>query len=147
MEHRPNEIGLRAELEVARACTRAGMGVFIPLFDAHGRVDLVIERDRELFRVQCKSATMRSDDVVFFRTCSNTANTPRSYADEVDVFGVYSPHIDKVFLVPMQGLGERGCHLRLGPTLNGQQRGIRWAADYELPPRRSDGEAEPIPGG
>lgn len=157
MDHRPNEIGLRAELEVASACARAGMGVYVPLLDGHGRVDLVIERDGTLLRVQCKSARMSGDAVVYFRTCSNTANTPRDYVGEVDAFGVYAPLIDKVYLVPAEALPTRICHLRLGPTRNGQQKGIRFAVDYEVRPLpvvlpddeaedTADERGEPIPG-
>jgi PD-(D/E)XK endonuclease len=146
MDHRPNEIGLRAELEVATACARAGMAVYVPLLDGHGRVDLVVERNGLLLRVQCKSARMDGDDVVYFRTCSNTANIPRTYDGEIDVFGVYAPVIHKVFLVPAEALPSRICHLRLGPTRNGQQKGIRFAADFEVRPLCSLPEEEPIPG-
>lgn len=150
MGHRPNEIGLRAELEVATACTRAGMAVYAPLLDSHGRVDLVVDKDDQLLRVQCKSARMRGDDVLFFRTCSNTGNSPRDYFGEIDAFGVYSPHLERVYLVPIDGLSGRGCHLRLGPTRNGQNKGIRFAVDYEVRPLRRRGsglEDEPIPNG
>ena len=134
---------------MASACARAGMGVYVPLLDGHGRVDLVIERDVSLLRVQCKSAVLRGPNVVYFRTCSNTANAPRDYVGEVDAFGIYSPQLERVYLVPIEGLGQRGCHLRLGPTRNGQQKGIRFAADYEvrpLPVALHDEEGEPIPG-
>jgi hypothetical protein len=146
MDRGPNEIGLRAELEVARACMRAEMGVFVPLFDAHGRVDLVVETQGRLLRVQCKSARLLGDHVVFFRTCSNTGNSPRAYVDEVDAFGVYAHSLDRVYLVPIEGLGVRGCHLRLGPTRNGQQKGIRFAVDYEVRPLVSRPGDGPIPG-
>jgi hypothetical protein len=75
---------------------------------------------------------------------------PRGHGREVDAFGVYAPRVDKVYLVPAEALPTRICHLRLGPTCNGQQKGIRFAADYEvrpLPVALPDQEEEPIPGG
>jgi hypothetical protein len=77
--------------------------------------------------------------VLIFRTCSNTNNQPRSYDDEVDEFGVYSPDLNLVYLVPAVGLPSRLCSLRLSPTRNGQARGVWWADDFVLgPPLRLD---------
>lgn len=50
------------------------------------------------------------------------------------MFGVFSPHTNRVYLVPNIDLPTRACTLRLGPPLNGQFTGIRWASDYELGP-------------
>lgn len=58
----------------------------------------------------------------------------RGYDGEVDEFGVFSPGTGLVYLVPNVEMPTRLCTLRLGPTLNGQHAGIRWASDYELGP-------------
>lgn len=67
-------------------------------------------------------------------------NQPRPYHGEVDVFGVYSPDTGSAYLIPLAGLGDNACSLRLGPTANNQVKGVRFAADYEIgqaaPPRR-----------
>jgi hypothetical protein len=98
----------------------------------NSRTDLIYERD-ELVRVQCKTARLL-DQVLGFRTCSNTGNLPRAYDGEIDEFGVYSPDLNLVYLVPAVGLPTRFCSLRLAPTRNGQAKGVWWAEQYILGP-------------
>ena len=133
MPDTPSDIGARAEREVAFALGRAGWDVFLPLFSPHGRVDMVALRHGVLLRVQCKTARL-VDGVLSFRTCSNTGNSPRDYLGQIDAFGVYSPDLRSTYLVPLDGLGARGCHLRVGPAANNQARGVRYARDYEVRP-------------
>jgi len=125
----PSELGAQAELAVASALTRAGRQVYLPFFAAHTRVDLVFEDELGLHRVQCKTSRLRGD-VVTFATCSNTKHVRKDYRGEVDLFGVYSPELDQVFMVPVGDVPLRLGHLRLRPARNGQSKGIRWAADY-----------------
>lgn len=127
----PSEIGAAAEAEVARALRLAGIDVYVPLFNPHARVDLVIDGGGGLQRVQCKTSRF-AGGAVSFRTCSNTGNVPRDYRGEVDLFGVWSPELERAFLVPVEGVATRRCYLRIGPAANGQHRGIRWAADHEV---------------
>jgi hypothetical protein len=130
----PSEIGARAELAVATALAKAGYSVFVPLFNGHGRVDLVYEDvGGNLHRVQCKTSRVHGG-VVTFRTCSNTANNPHDYRGQVDLFGVYSPDLEAVFMVPLGDVPTRLAHLRLEPPRNGQGQGIRWAEPYRLGP-------------
>jgi hypothetical protein len=132
-EH-PSVIGARAEAAIASALARAGFDVYLPIFAAHGRVDLVYETlDGRLVRAQCKTSR-RIGDVVRFSACSNTANQPRDYRGEVDVFCVYSPDLDLVYIVPVEEAPTRAGYLRLTPTRNGQSKGVRWADDYVLGP-------------
>lgn len=129
----PSEIGARTEAAVASALVRAGKPVFLPAFGVNSRVDLIYENDGDLVRVQCKTSRLLGE-VLTFRTCSNTKNVPRVYTGEIDVFAVYSPARDLVYLVPAAGLPKRYCSLRLTSTRNGQRKGVLWAADYVLGP-------------
>ncbi|MEN3272892.1 MAG: hypothetical protein V7636_1653 [Actinomycetota bacterium] len=112
---------------------RRGYHVYLPSFAPHARVDLVALRDAVTLRIQVKSARVIGGAVVF-RVCSNTGNIPRDYRGEVDAFGVYSPDLDRVYLVPVEHTATRACSLRLEPARSGQQKGIRLASDYELRP-------------
>ncbi|MBW8825600.1 MAG: hypothetical protein JF603_04505 [Acidobacteria bacterium] len=125
----PSEIGSTAEREVAYRLHRAGWDVFVPYFAPHSRVDLLAGRDAQLLRVQCKTSRL-SNGAVSFSTCSNTGNEPRSYDGEIDAFGVYSPELDRVFLVPFDGTPTRRCYLRLEPARNGQSLGLRSADQF-----------------
>jgi hypothetical protein len=118
-------------MAVASALHRAGWEVFVPLFAAHSRIDLIACRDGVPSRIQVKSAR-RLGDTICFRTHSNTANRPAGYRGEIDAFGVYSPDLDTVYVVPIDEVADRGCTLRLEPTRNGQRAGIRMAEDYLL---------------
>ena len=131
MHETPSEIGARTEAAVARSLIYEGWDVCIPMFCAHSRVDLVALREDEVLRVQCKTARL-SNGVLYFRTCSNTNNQPRPYHGQVDAFGVYSPDLGTTYLVPLAGLADNACSLRLRPTANNQAKGIRYAADYEI---------------
>lgn len=54
----------------------------------------------------------------------------RQYREgEVDYFAVYFPPAAEIYVVPFGVIGIDGF-LRLTPTLNGQQKYIRWAADF-----------------
>ena len=127
----PSEVGARAELAVATALIAAGKHVYLPFFAAHARVDLVYEDGLGFHRVQCKTARVRGQ-VLTFATCSNTRNLPREYVGEIDEFGVYSPQLDQVFLVPIADVPTRLCHLRLDAPRNGQVKRVRWARSYML---------------
>ena len=120
-------------MAVASALHRAGWDVFTPLFAPHSRVDLVAIGRGAVLRVQCKTSTS-ARGALYFRTCSNTANVPIDYRGEIDAFGVYSPELDRVYLVPIEELPVRGGTLRLEPARNGQRAGVRWAADYLVGP-------------
>jgi hypothetical protein len=130
----PSEIGARAEREVAYALERVGWHVYLPMFAAHARVDLVVLRGCEVLRVQVKSGRVIGT-ALSFRVCSNTANRPRDYRGEVDAFGVYSHDLDRVYLVPVSmTTSTRSCSLRLEPARSGQVRGTRLASDFEIRP-------------
>ena len=132
----PSEIGAAAEREVACALSRAGWSVFVPLFDSHGRIDLLaIDPTGRLLRMQVKTARLvRDGSVLCFRTCSNTRNRPSDYHAEVDVFGIWSPDLAQAFVVPESEAPSRLCHLRLRPTANGQAAGVRFAEQYRVLP-------------
>jgi hypothetical protein len=93
-----SEVGARAEFAVATALAGTGKAVYLPLFGAHARVDMLFEDASGFHRVQCKTSRLRKG-VIIFHTCSNTGHERRGYLGEADYFGVSSPELDEVFLV------------------------------------------------
>jgi hypothetical protein len=87
-------------------------------------------------RLQCKTGTLRRG-VIHFNTVSirssMTRTVTRAYDGEVDAFAVHCPRNGRTYLVPVTEVAKGICSLRVTPTANGQRRGVRWAADYELP--------------
>jgi hypothetical protein len=92
---------------------------------------MVCEDDTGLFRLQCKTGRVIGN-VINFQTCSQTGNVRKHYRGDVDVFGVYCPARNEVYLVPIDGMPATNVYLRLEPTKSGQKRGVRWARDYLL---------------
>jgi hypothetical protein len=113
--------------------------VLLP-FGENQRYDMVIDDGERFVKVQCKTGRLR-DGVVRFNTCSFTYHHPANrgtrpyahhYRGAADVFGVYCPDTDSVYMVPVADVGSRAGCLRVEPSRNNQSKKVRWAADYEL---------------
>jgi hypothetical protein len=57
----------------------------------------------------------------------------RGYEGEVDLFLVYCPGTQKVYVIAIEDATKTKGSLRVAPTANNQVCGVRWAHDYELP--------------
>jgi len=128
-----NDIGERAQGIILAEVMKYGYTALIP-FGEGRRYDMVIEKDRQFFRLQCKAGRYKNG-VVRFNTCSVHwwAKTKRKYTrEEIDYFAVYCEHTGKVYLVPVEDVGTDVGYLRVEPTANNQAKGIRWAKDYEI---------------
>jgi hypothetical protein len=127
--------GLIAEQAIAWEAIRRGIGVSLPLGDE--RYDLIVDLRPRLLRVQCKWAS-RIGEVIAARLYTSRRNrhglVNRRYAPgEFDVFGLYCPDGDRCYLLPADDfVAYRQVHLRLAPSRNNQEAGIRWARDYEF---------------
>jgi PD-(D/E)XK endonuclease len=129
----PSVVGARSEMAVMSALQRSGHQVFVPICGAHSRTDLVIAQGDALLRLQVKTCRL-GDGFLIFPACSHTANVSASYHGQVDAFGVYSPDLNLVYLVPVLDVPAKACHLRLEPARNNQKAKVRWAADYLVGP-------------
>ena len=129
------EIGERSEGQILARLLLAGKVVLQPFGD-NQRYDLVIDEGGTLIRIQCKTGRVRNG-VIIFKTCSNhyhRGSKWKDYRDQADLFGVFVPELNKVYLVPVKDMPAQGAHLRLEPPKNGQVKGIHLASKYEFPP-------------
>ena len=112
---------------------QAGYSVLVPYNVL--RYDIAFDDCGQLKRVQVKTGNLVKGAVTF-RPYSAPPNGKRRYytSDEVDYYGVWCSELDQGYLVPLAGGGERCCSLRVDPTKNGQEKGIRWARDFEISP-------------
>ena len=109
-----------------------GFEVAIPFGSGHP-YDLVMETgEGSLLRVQCKRSWPVGGCLVFNCRSTDHGRGPRSYRGLADVFGVYFPPAESVFLVPLDAVAESEGRLRLDRPRNNQRRGIRFAADYAI---------------
>jgi hypothetical protein len=91
--------------------------------------------DRGQFvRIQVKTGWLRNGAVAF-NTCSQPRGlSRRTYKGLADLFAVYSPELDDIYLVPVDSLPERrtDARLRVHPPRNRQSKRIVWAEPFRL---------------
>jgi hypothetical protein len=125
-----------AEAEIAAAALRLGLVVLRPIGDG-GRYDLAFDTGSRSLRVQCKWISRRGE--VLTARCLTSRRTSAGHrhtsctATEIDAIPAYAPETDSCCLIPSEEVDRRATlSLRLGPTLNNQAHGVRWARDYEI---------------
>jgi hypothetical protein len=156
-KHNPNAIGERAQEMILRGSdntARKGLVTesivlarlvqleyecLIPWGHDH-RYDIAIDNDGKLIHIQCKTACyleergcLEFNTAVTYARVGGKSYIRKGYKGEADYFGVYSPETGKVYLVPVEDvpIGSKGL-LRLNATKNNQQKGVKWAQEYEL---------------
>ena len=107
-----------------------GENVFTPFCEG-GRYDLLMDKDNQFIRIQCKTGKLKKGSVVF-NNYSVTGAGSRSYGNEVDAYGVYCPQNKKTYLVPAVDCTKSATYLRVEPAKNGMQKNIRHAEKYEI---------------
>ena len=125
---------------LARLSGRSGVTVLLPFGGGNGRYDLAIDDNGKFCRIQCKTGrVIQNGTVIQFNTASSTyhyygnkVGEHRNYRGQIEYFGVYCPHIDKAYLVPVDIVGKIGGTLRLVGTKNNQAKYVHWAKDYEI---------------
>jgi len=97
-------IGDVSQVMIMAALVRAGATVLTPYGD-NCRYDLALERDGKLLRIQCKTAWVpKRAGTVEFLCCSSYVHRgggKKNYRGGADLFGVYSPDLDKICFVPV----------------------------------------------
>jgi PD-(D/E)XK nuclease superfamily protein len=133
----PVDVGQRSEAVILAELVKRGYTVLTP-FGVNHRYDLVVEHNGGFLRVQCKTGRLR-DGVILFATRSTRATArgvhARGYAGEAELFLVYCPDTEAVYSIPVADAAATGGSLRVSPPRNGQSKRVRFAREYELPPR------------
>ncbi|HEX3362853.1 MAG TPA: group I intron-associated PD-(D/E)XK endonuclease [Solirubrobacterales bacterium] len=135
--------GNAAEAAVLQALVIRGLDVLVPFGSGHP-YDLVVHGPVCGFvRVQCKRAWPLQGCVAFNSRSTDHGRGPQSYLGLADVFGVYFPPDDRVFLVPIDAVASFVGRLRLEPTRNNQRKGIRFADEFDVS-RWDEGRLAPL---
>lgn len=127
-------IGNQTEGVVLAALIKAGKVVLLPFGGGH-RYDIAVDDGGRLVRVQCKTAFYKKGCVIFNSCSRYRGGGNHHYQGDADVFGVYSAHTGQVYLVPVDEVGANQVVLRVEPTKNNQESGVRWADQYLVRPR------------
>jgi hypothetical protein len=132
MPAKTTEKGEIGEAMVIADLMRQGHDVAIP-FGHNQPFDLIVIRkeDGRLEKVQVKYTT-RDGTAMRAVIRSSSAWVQHRYGpDEVDWIAIYEPTTESCFYIPAYvWAGHHQLALRLKPTLNGQQKRIRWASDF-----------------
>jgi hypothetical protein len=131
----PVDVGQRTEAAIVSILVRLGYRVLLP-FGVNQRYDVVIDTGERFIRCQCKTGRLRGG-VVTFPTRSTQSNTKRTttsgYVGDADLFLVFCPETERIYAVRVEESTAEYISLRVDPARNNQEKGIRWARDYELP--------------
>lgn len=132
----PHERGQAAEAIVRSELVSRELPVLAPAYD-NEPYDLVIELDDGFRRLQIKTAfEATTDGAVRFRTRSTRTKSSgyerEGYDGRVDLFAVYAPVCDEVYLVGIEETGKTQLNIRYQPAANGNQANVNWHADYRL---------------
>ena len=136
------QLGERSQAHIIARLLEVGYTVLTPYGDS-SRYDLVIEdADGKFWRVQCKTAWMEDEgaSIQFAATSLRSRSTNgkvtysrAGYVGQVDYFAVYSHELLKVYLIPAGHIGDATrMRLRITASKNNQQKGVKWAKDYEI---------------
>jgi len=129
-----SKIGNISTAAVTLALVEYGISVYVPVGDCY-RADLMIELGERVFRLQVKTARIRRGAVHFSaRSVSAGPNriVEQHYRGQIDYFAAYCPDTRKTYLVAADNVPMTEVNLHLEPTMNNQQQGVRWAADFEI---------------
>ncbi|HET6570211.1 MAG TPA: group I intron-associated PD-(D/E)XK endonuclease [Solirubrobacterales bacterium] len=131
----PVDVGHRSEAAILSQLVRQGYRVLLP-FGVNQRYDMVLDNDGRLLKVQCKTGRLKEGAIRFSAQSvqSNMNGTrTRAYSGEVDLFAVYCPDNDRVYVIPANEVPATGMYLRVEMPRNSQRKRVRWAEDYVLP--------------
>ena len=125
------EYGNNSEAVVLAPYLAAGFNVSLP-FGSGASYDLVVDGGHRFFKIQVKTAWVSGGCVRYKsqRRRPGAGLTRRPYrSGEVDYFVAYCPANQIIYAVTADGHGVEG-RLRLEPAKNGQEKFVKWAADY-----------------
>lgn len=110
-----------------------GYKVAIPVGE-DWRFDLIVLKDGQLLRVQCKYVTSDGESVrIPCRSCNNWS-VKKYTPQEIDWIVVYDSTTAKCYYVPSSMLGPDGrseIRLRITPSRNNQVKRVLYANDFE----------------
>lgn len=136
------QLGELSQVHIIARLLEAGYTV-LTLYGDSSHYDLILEDAKgQFWRVQCKTAWMEDGNasIQFAATSlrSRSVNgkvtySRAGYIGQVDYFAVYSHELHKVYLIPIDHIGDATrMRLRLTASKNNQQKEVKWAKDYEL---------------
>ena len=124
------QLGNIGELKVATEFLNLGYRIYFPYGD-NSSVDLIIENDYTLYKVQVKTSKIMTNGKISFDLRSSMVNYEKSYSkEEIDYFALYNFTLDECYIIPFTTRSE--VTIRCTPTKNFQKKGITFNKDVLL---------------
>ena len=137
-----SNVGDRTEGALLGALVREGCTVLVP-FGQHHPYDLVVDRgDGGFVRIQCKTGWERNGGIEFNSSSTDHGRGHQHYRGRADLFGIFVPSLDELFLMPVELAASRRTYLRLTATANNQALRVRYAEDFRF--ERYVGRLRPV---
>jgi hypothetical protein len=129
----PKEKGQRSEAAVLHKFIEHRLVVLQPFGDTE-RYDIVVEESGNFYRVQIKTGRLENGRIQFETRSSGTLTKSvkkDNYRGDADVFAVYSPAIEEVFIVPISSAPETSMGLRIEEA-DKESPNINWASEFTV---------------
>ena len=93
--------------------------------------DFALDRGKGLERCQVKYRSVGKHGTVTIRKEQDTFTNRRTYSKEnIDVFAIYVPDNETIYLIPVEDVDKAEVHFRLEPPKNNQTKGVRLLEAY-----------------
>ena len=124
-----------SEMKIISRLVELGHNVSTPIGD-NCRYDIIVEKNSEFYTIQVKTGNYE-DGVVKFSSVSVNHDAFNNYRRDgyknIDFIAIYCPQLDTCYICDTDNIPESPhVKLRIEPTKNNQNVGIRWAKDYKL---------------
>ena len=128
--------GQLSEARVLYEFQKHGVPVCLPWGD-NERYDMIAEFDGKFNRIQVKTSNEEQNGAIICYCRSSKNHTTNKqltkYIGDVDYFVFYNSTYDILAIVPIEEVGEASSiRLRLTPTKNNQQKGVRFFSDFSF---------------
>lgn len=134
MRNNTKQIGDISEAKVISRFIELGITVSIPFGD-NQRYDLIADMEGKLLKIQIKTGRLKRG-VIHFYTYNFSGSGKRAkkmdYKNSCNLFAVYCPENDNIYVIPVKTCSANGAFLRINKPKNNQKKGINWAEKYEL---------------
>lgn len=126
-----NQKGLITELRCQYDFSKYGILLSQPIVQ-DSRYDFIADINGKLYRIQCKSSAISSDESFIRFKChmTNIRNNETKFYNSNDVDYFYTFYKDKSYLIPVSVGGKQEKILRFYSAQHHST--INWAKDYEL---------------
>ena len=111
-----------------------GIGVYLPFGD-NEKIDLIIEINKQLYKIQVKTSNRLEQGCLIFNTRSSRSGTKETvlYTEkDIDLYACYSLITKELYILNRKEFPQGTVSLRIEDSKNNQTKNIKFAKNYTL---------------